>query len=115
LLNDELKKGDTVLPFIYGLHRNPKYWKNPNEFNPDRFLPQAIADRPKFAFLPFGAGPRFCIGNNFALIEMQLTIAYLCQHFDFQRSDAKEINIKPMVTLRMERDLIMDWKSRLSN
>ncbi len=107
LLSDHLKKGDTVLPFIYGLHRNPAYWPNPDIFDPDRFSPEAIAERPKFAYLPFGAGPRFCIGNNFALIEMQLTIAYLCSKLDFKKSDDQSIEILPMVTLRMDRDLEM--------
>ena len=58
-----------VIPYV--LHRLPAYWKDPEAFEPERFSPERSADRPKFVYLPFGAGPRQCIGNQFALIEAQ--------------------------------------------
>jgi len=115
LSDTEFKKGEMVMPFIYGLHHNPKYWKDPFSFNPDRFLPEEIAKRPKFSYMPFGGGPRFCIGNNFALIEMQLTVAYLCSKYDIKRADQDPIEIKPLITLRMDRDLEMFFTPRKSN
>ena len=54
-----------VIPYV--LHRLPAFWQDPDAFDPERFLPERSADRPKFVYLPFGAGPRQCIGNQFAL------------------------------------------------
>jgi cytochrome P450 len=62
-----------VCPFV--LHRNPRYWDNPEGFDPDRFLPENEKLRPRYAYLPFGGGPRTCIGNQFALMEMAVVLA----------------------------------------
>ena len=66
-----------VIPYV--LHRLPAFWQDPEAFDPERFTPERSADRPKFVYLPFGAGPRQCIGNHFALIEAQLVVATLAQ------------------------------------
>ena len=68
-----------VIPYV--LHRLPKYWDDPERFDPERFLPERSADRPKFVYLPFGAGPRQCIGNHFAMMEAQLVLATLAQRY----------------------------------
>ena len=57
---------------IYNLHRNPTYWKNPDHFYPDHFLPAAEQSRPSFAYIPFSAGPRGCIGNYFVIMLMSI-------------------------------------------
>ena len=62
----------------------PAFWEDPEAFDPDRFLPERSADRPKFVYLPFGAGPRQCIGSHFALIEAQLVVATLAQGYRLQ-------------------------------
>lgn len=54
-----------VLVSIFNLHRDPKLWENPNDFYPDHFLPESIKKRHRYAFVPFSAGPRGCIGENF--------------------------------------------------
>jgi cytochrome P450 len=64
-----------VIPYV--LHRLPQNWTDPDAFEPERFSPEQSADRPKFAYIPFGAGPRQCIGNQFALIEAHLSVATL--------------------------------------
>ncbi len=107
-----LKKGTMVMPFIYGVHRNPTIWENPGEFNPERFITEAYKSKPQFSYLPFGGGPRFCIGNNFSMIEMQLIVAKLCLHFDFKTQNEKDIKINPLITLRMDQPLQMEWKAR---
>ena len=76
-----IRRGWLALVVPYVLHRLPAFWKNPDTFDPDRFLPERSADRPKFVYLPFGAGPRQCIGNHFALMEAQLILVTLAQRY----------------------------------
>jgi len=68
----------------YALHRQPALWPEPERFDPDRFTPQAEAARPRLAWLPFGAGPRVCIGAQFASLEAQLLLAQIAQRFDLE-------------------------------
>ena len=103
-----ISKGEMVVPYIYGCHRNPAHWEKPEVFDPDRFLPERIKARAPFAYLPFGGGPRFCIGNNFSMMEMQLTIAYLCKNFNFSMENF-DIEIKPLVTLRPAENMMMKF------
>ena len=62
-------------------HRHPAFWEDPDRFDPDRFLPDRVAERPKFSYFPFGGGPRVCIGNSFALTEIQLALALIGQRY----------------------------------
>lgn len=93
-----IEKNSEVQIFIYGIHRNPKYWDNPEAFDPERFTEQAIAQRHKYAYMPFGAGPRICIGNNFALMEMQFALVMLIQQLKFKVTN--EVSTEALVTLR---------------
>jgi cytochrome P450 len=63
------------------LHRHPAFWDEPERFDPKRFSPEQVAKRPRYAYIPFNAGPRTCIGNNFALTEIQLVLATIAQHY----------------------------------
>ena len=76
-------KGANVVVPIYTLHRNPRYFPEPETFDPDRFLPEREKELPRYTYLPFGAGPRICIGNYFAMMEGHLLIATLAQHVTF--------------------------------
>lgn len=97
-----------VLISPYALHRHPDYWDKPEEFNPDRFSPEASKDRPSYAYIPFGGGPRLCIGNNFALLEMLVVLTLMVQDFDFHllTPDQKVIP-DPMITLRPKENLLL--------
>ncbi len=95
-----IPKGSVVLSFIYGVHHSSKHWENPEEFRPERFEKQASKQRPKFAFLPFGGGPRFCIGSNFALMEMQLMLVHLLSKYRWTLTEDQEIDLQPLITLR---------------
>lgn len=77
----QIPAGGNVLINIFTLHRHPTYWDNPEQFDPERFSPERAANRHKFAFMPFGGGPRKCIGEPFALAEAQLVTATIAQRY----------------------------------
>jgi cytochrome P450 len=87
-----------VIPYV--LHRLPAFWPNPDQFDPERFLPERSADRPKFAYIPFGAGPRQCIGHQFALIETQLSVATFAQSYRLHLPSGHRAEPWPLITLR---------------
>jgi cytochrome P450 len=87
-----------VMPYV--LHRRPAYWPDPERFDPERFSPERSAERPKFVYLPFGGGPRQCIGNQFALIEAQLSVATLAQGFRLHLVPGHKVEPWPLITLR---------------
>jgi cytochrome P450 len=89
-----------LMPSQWVTHRHPAYWEKPDQFRPERFLPGRAADRPKFAYFPFGGGPRVCIGNMFALTEGALVLAGLAQRFHFQLADDHEVGIDMTFVLR---------------
>jgi cytochrome P450 len=87
-----------VIPYV--LHRLPAYWPDPEAFDPERFSPERSADRPKFVYIPFGAGPRQCIGNQFALIETQLSVATFAQAYRLHLVPHHKVDAWPLITLR---------------
>lgn len=74
-------KGTQLCINIYSLHHNPNIWPNPEKFNPDNFLPEAIQSRSPYAFIPFSAGPRNCIGQKYAMLVMKVTLSTLLREF----------------------------------
>ncbi|MFM8739166.1 MAG: cytochrome P450, partial [Cytophagales bacterium] len=93
---------------FYALHRNPKYWENPDDFKPERFLGEQ-RKRSMNYFYPFGAGPRMCIGMGFAMYEMTLAIVHLLKHYQVV-SKHKEIAINPLITLKPKVEKIIMLK-----
>ncbi len=93
-----IKKGTMIGLSIYELHRNSAYWEHPNKFIPERFI-----ENPKLlkadAYMPFGAGPRLCIGNNFAMFEMVLTVFEVLKRFKIS-STTTTIKVNPLITLK---------------
>lgn len=92
----KIKKGDNVLICTKQIHSSADYWTNPLQFNPDRFMGDTNYD--KFLYFPFGGGPRFCIGNNFAMLEMQITAVKILQKLDLEIES--NIEVDPLITLR---------------
>ncbi|CAA9458747.1 MAG: Cytochrome P450 family protein [uncultured Rubrobacteraceae bacterium] len=92
--------GTTVLISPYVTHRNPVYWEDPQTFNPERFEEGRSADRPEFAYLPFGGGPRKCIGDRFALVEGVLVLATVAQRYNLRLAQERKVAPEPLVTLR---------------
>lgn len=95
-----LPRGWLAFVIPYALHRHPGYWQNPESFDPERFSPERSADRPKFVYLPFGAGPRRCIGDQFALIETHLTLATFAQLYRLRLVPGHKVDPWPLITLR---------------
>lgn len=106
VINGEKVKKDTiVLVSIFALHRSAKYYENPEDFDPERFRPEVVKARPKNAYLPFGAGPRMCIGNHFAMMEMQLILASIIQKFDFDLVPNQNVEMSALITLKPKKNI----------
>lgn len=95
-----IPKNSLVFVVPYAVHRNPKIWENPEGFDPERFSPERLAAQPRYAYLPFGGGPRLCIGQTFALMEAQLLLATLCQRLRFDLEPGHVVEAEPLITLR---------------
>ena len=87
-----------VIPFV--IHRRPKLWPNPDRFDPDRFAPEHVAVRPRFAYIPFSGGPRGCIGSQFAMVEALLIVATIAQRYRIVLVPGQSIRPEPLITLR---------------
>ena len=96
-----------VLISPYLVHRHPAHWPDPARFDPDRFLPEYNSGRNRFAYLPFGLGPRACIGEHLALVEMHTHVATLARRFDLELVPGQEIELEPQVNLRTRHPLRM--------
>jgi cytochrome P450 len=110
-----IKAGTTVLISQFLIHHHPSIWENPTVFNPDRFLPDKIAQRPKFAYLPFGAGPRVCLGSSFATMEMQMALAMLLRKFDVALTSEENPELSSMITLRPKKPITGRIRPRRSH
>jgi cytochrome P450 len=93
--------GADVLISPYLLHRHPDFWPEPDRFDPQRFLGDAPPDRPRFAYIPFGAGPRFCVGNHLGLLEAVLVLAMLCRDLRLTGLPGRPVVAEPMLSLRI--------------
>jgi cytochrome P450 len=82
----DILPNDTVFPNIYALHRHRLLWEDPDAFDPGRFAPECRAARDRYQYLPFGAGPRICVGANFAMMQAQIILATLLARFSFEPS-----------------------------
>lgn len=100
--------GTPVLLSIYSIHRSPKYWKDPDEFIPERFE----SDWPERAYFPFGIGRHVCIGNRFAMLESILILASIGQRFTLSLADNTEVTPDPRVTLIPGKEILVNLEPR---
>jgi len=103
-----IPKATNCLITIRSIHLNPKYWPEPLKFMPERFNKENSKDRHRFVYFPFGGGPRLCIGNNFALMEMQLIVPMILQHFKLRKPDNFKFEIDPLITMRPKPEMQME-------
>ena len=94
-------KGYAVIVSPYILHRTAAYFPDPETFDPERFAPEREKQLPRHAYLPFGAGPRICLGNHFALMEGHLLIATLAQRIHFTLVPGQTIEPDPVHNLAL--------------
>ena len=104
-----------VLVSTYLQHRDPRWWAEPDRFDPDRWTPEATAARPKFSYFPFGAGTRVCIGEQFAWSEAVLVLATLAQRWKPEMVPGHPVVLQPRITLRPKHGLRMTLRRRASN
>jgi cytochrome P450 len=116
LVDDEiggyaLPAKSTILLCPYTTHRHPAFWENPGVFDPERFSPERAADRPHFAYFPFGGGPRQCIGNQFALMEAQLILATIAQRYRLRPVAGHKVVPEVVLTIRPRHGLPVTLQS----
>ncbi|NLE46930.1 MAG: cytochrome P450 [Sandaracinaceae bacterium] len=108
-----IPRGSVVIIPPYLMHRNPRFWDEPLRFDPSRFLPEARRSRPRYAYFPFGGGPRLCIGLGFALAEATLVLARVSQRYRFERpAHAEPLRLRTQITLRPESGMTMILRRR---
>ncbi len=107
-----LHAGAIVLVAQAVMHYDPRFWINPERFDPERWAPDAEAARPKFSFFPFGGGPRVCIGEQFAWMEQMLLLATLAQTWRMRLAPGQIVATQPIITLRPKFGMRMILKRR---
>lgn len=104
--------GSTLLVSPWVIHHDPRYYPDPFRFDPDRWTPEAQAARPRFAYFPFGGGPRMCIGEPFAWLEGMLVLATIAQTWWLRLAPGQAIDLMPAVTLRPKNGMKMRLEKR---
>jgi cytochrome P450 len=108
----DVKAGSLIVIAPYVLHRHRRLWNNPDLFDPERFMPAARGSIPRFAYLPFGIGPRTCIGSSFALQEAMIALSILTRDFELRLAPGAEVWPLQRVTLRPAKGLPMEIAPR---
>ncbi|MGD1073348.1 MAG: cytochrome P450 [Bryobacteraceae bacterium] len=104
-----IPRGATVVVFIYGVHHSPRHWENPERFDPERFSKANEKLHTPFTWLPFGAGPRGCIGGNYATLQIFMILSVLLRKYEFQLVPGQTIEARPMVILRPKDGIRMNF------
>jgi cytochrome P450 len=104
--------GATVVFSPYVLQRDPAFWEDPDAFRPERFLSGQASSRPRFSYIPFGGGPRACIGSQLATIEMQVVLSMVARRFRLRLLPGHPVDIEALNTLRPRHGLPMVLTTR---
>jgi cytochrome P450 len=108
----DVPKGAHVAINPWIVHRHRRLWDDPLRFDPERFSPERSADRPRFAYLPFGGGPRVCIGGSFAMMEAVLALAALAQKYRLRLMPGHRVEPRGLITLQPKYGMAMRVKPR---
>jgi len=104
--------GSDVVVVPYVMHRHPDFWDEPERFDPDRFAPGAdTKSRPRYAYIPFGAGPRFCVGNSLGMMEAVFVLALVVRELDLAKPPGEKVSAEGMLSLRVRGGLRMTVRS----
>jgi cytochrome P450 len=105
----DIPGGSTLIVYVYGAHHAPRYWESPESFDPERFIKGNEKLRTPFTYLPFGGGPRVCIGNQYAMLQILMILSDLLRKYDFQLTPGQTIEARPMVILRPKHGIRMSF------
>jgi cytochrome P450 len=111
----DIPRGSTVIVYVYGAHHAPRYWESPESFEPERFTKANEKLRRPFTYLPFGGGPRGCIGGNYAMLQMLMILSDLLRRYDFQLAPGQTIEARPMVILRPKHGIRMTFTKAIAH
>ncbi|MCG8315489.1 MAG: cytochrome P450 [Pseudomonadales bacterium] len=104
--------GSELVIWVYMTHHDARWYPEPDVFKPERFAPDAVVQLPKLAYLPFGGGPRSCIGAEFAMVEARLILATLAQSFQPRMANRQQVTPKPRITLTPKTNVKMVLRPR---
>jgi len=104
-----IPRGSTVIVFVYGAHHAPRYWEDSESFDPERFTKTNQKLHTPFTHLPFGGGPRGCIGNHYAMLQILMILSDLLRKYDFELTPGQTIEAHPMVILRPKHGIRMTF------
>jgi cytochrome P450 len=102
-----IPKGSTVIVYVYGAHHAPRYWSEPESFDTERFRKGNEKAQVPFTYLPFGGGPRGCIGHHYAMLQMLMILSELLRGYDFELMPGQAIEAQAMVILRPKQGIRM--------
>ena len=108
----EIPPGTDILLSPYVIHRHPRYWEEPDAFRPERFAPEQEAQRPRYVYLPFAAGPRHCIGETFALYEMLMHLYKVARRYRLRRVSTEPVQLEAQINLRPRQPIYMRLERR---
>jgi cytochrome P450 len=112
ICGNKIRKGTQVLIVPWVLHRHRALWDDPERFDPERFSPERSAGRPRFAYLPFGGGPRICIGAALAMTEASLILATMAQRYRLKLAPGHRVELYDRITLRPRNGMMMIFERR---
>jgi cytochrome P450 len=110
----DIPHGSTVVVFIYGVHHSPRHWSDPERFDPERFTKANEKLHTPSSWLPFGAGPRGCIGGNYAMLQIFMILSVLLRKYEFQLVSGQTIEARPMVILRPRDGICMNFADAIA-
>jgi cytochrome P450 len=109
-----IPRGSTVIVFVYGAHHATRHWNDPESFIPERFAKGNEKQQTPFTYLPFGAGPRSCIGSNYAMLQILMILGAVLRKYDFELSPGQTIEARPMVILRPKHGIRMTFTQAMA-
>jgi cytochrome P450 len=109
-----IPRGSTVIVFVYGAHHAARHWNDPESFIPERFAKGNEKQQTPFTYLPFGAGPRSCIGSNYAMLQILMILGAVLRKYDFELSPGQTIEARPMVILRPKHGIRMAFTQAMA-
>jgi cytochrome P450 len=98
-----------VIVYVYGAHHTSRYWTNPETFDPERFSKANESTHPPFTYVPFGGGPRGCIGGNYAMLQILMILSTLLHKYDLELPPGQKIEPRAMVILRPKNGIRMSF------